>query len=360
MLIAVFGTPSPLTYWMSFIARTISDTLYGSHLFITPTSIDDLNAAWAERNGRAVVMQSETPQREVIDIFIDIGAPMYIVADNPIDVAIYTQTSRGIDVRSALRVASQSFSILSDLHAYGNVELIDAAWYGLTLQALLERFVRRLGINVSESQKDEVLKRIYGEVGASEPDSVLPLILRKDPLARPPGAYSAPGGEREETIIKEVIPQYGNLLRSRSRKIPIVWPKEIFPDRDDLGRILDGARPMLGPARILLGGHTLHLPSGEWIAHVDIEVTKNHSGNRLLSQVYCGENLLQTVSAKLSVKGRFVYDMTFSVYDGFFPVQVLVAIAEGAIEGEITLHSCEFRLKGSESVPTIQLGETRK
>ena len=351
MLIPIFGTPSPLTYWVSSVARIICDTLQGSHLFITPVSLEDLKSAWNERNERAVVMQLEIPQREVIDIFIDIGAPMYMAVDDPVDVTIYTQTSRDLEFRIAVKLVSQSFSILSDVYACGNIELIDPLWYNLLPAEFLRRFISRLHLKMSDEQQREILHKITKE--KPNASSVLPLIIGNNFHARVPGAYSAPGGPHEESIIRRIIPQYGALLKSKSRRISLIWPREIFPDRDNLAHVLDGARPLLGPARILFGGHTLHLPSGEWVAVVDLEVAGNFSGNRLLSQVFSGEKLLHTVIAKLPVNGRFAYEMDFSIYDAFYPIQVIVAIAEGAIEGEITLHSCELRPKKSELAPTV-------
>lgn len=343
MLIPIFGTPSPLTYFISTVAQIICETVSGSCFFVTPISIEDVRVAWSERRGRSIVMQSEVMQKEVIDIFIDIGAPIYVISDDPVDVVIYVQESRGIDFRSALRFASQSLSSLSDLYAYGNVELIDISSYNLSMAELLERFLGKLKINLSMDQHCEVLRRIAARSGCLESETVQQFVLCSNPHARVPRTYSAPGGQLEQEIINKIITQYGVLLKKKARNTPIVWPREIFPDRDNLHQILNGFRPLLGPARILFGGHTLHLPSGDWTVLVDLEVAGNHSGNRLLSQVYFGEELMQTVTAELPPNGRFVYEMACSVSDAFYPVQVLVAIAEGAIEGEIALHTCEFR-----------------
>ena len=296
-------------------------------------------------------MQLEIPQREVIDIFIDIGAPMYIVMDDPVDVTIYTQTSRDLEFRIAVKLVSQSFSILSDIYACGNVELIDALWYNLLPAEFLRRFISRLHLKVSDDQHREILHRVTKDTPNAS--SVLQLIIGNNLHARAPGAYSAPGGPHEEGIIRSIIPSTARYLSQNRDELLSIWPREIFPDRDNLAHVLDGARPLLGPARILFGGHTLHLPSGEWVAVVDLEVTGNFSGNRLLSQVFSGEKLLHTVVAKLPVNGRFAYEMDFSIYDAFYPIQVIVAVAEGAIEGEITLHSCELRPKESELARTV-------
>lgn len=226
MLIPIFGTPSPLTYWVSSVARIICDTLQGSHLFITPVSLEDLKSAWNERNERAVVMQLEIPQREVIDIFIDIGAPMYMAVDDPVDVTIYTQTSRDLEFRIAVKLVSQSFSILSDVYACGNIELIDPLWYNLLPAEFLRRFISRLHLKMSDEQQREILHKITKE--KPNASSVLPLIIGNNFHARVPGAYSAPGGPHEESIIRRIIPSTARYLSQNRDEFLSYGPAKFF------------------------------------------------------------------------------------------------------------------------------------
>lgn len=341
MLIAIFGTPSPLTYWITNFARTTCDIVYGSHCFITPITIEELREGWAAREGRPVVIRSVIPQREIVDLFVELEAPIYIVADDPVDVVRYVKASQNLQFRDAARFTSQSFSILSNLNTYSNIELVDASWYNLSARELLERMTGWFGLNITNDKYEEVLRYFAAHHGERGQQSVLSLVVRGDPLACQPGEYLHRYDPVEEKIISDVIHQYGALLHSTGADV-IVWPREIFPDRDDLERILDGPRSLLGPARILFGGHTLHLPAGRWRAVIDIEVLENHSGNRLVAQIYSGDKMLCMVRANLPVSGRFEFDADFTIQDGYHPVQVVIAIAEGAIEGEILLHSCRF------------------
>jgi len=341
MLIAVFGTPSPLTYWITNFIRTTCDIVYGAHCFITPITIENLREGWAAREGRPVVIQSVIPQREIVDLFVELEAPIYLVADDPVDVVMYVKASHNLQFREAARFASQSFSILSNINSYSNIEIVDASWYNLSASQLLERIAVWFGLRIPNDKYEAVLQHFVTHDGERRHQSVLSLVVHSDPLARQPGAYMHLYDPIEEKIINDVIIQYGKLLHSTGTDI-IVWPREIFPDRDNLDRILDGPRPLLGPARILFGGHTLHLPAGKWRAVIDIEVLNNHSRNRLIAQVYAGEKMLCMVRGDLPVSGRFAVDVDFAIQDGYYPVQVVLAIAEGAIEGEILLHSCMF------------------
>lgn len=344
MLIAVFGTPSPLTYWIVNFVRIVADVVFGSHCYIAPITIADLREAWDARGGKPVVLHSDIPQREIVDLFVNLKVPIFVVVDDAADVVGYLRASRDLDLKSALRHASQSFSILANLNAYDEAELVGPAYYDVSVPHIFNLAIDQFGIAITEAQYWEVLARFGQEPRSSYCEPVVAFVLRDFPLAGQPGRHLDSCSASEAEIIAKVIGPYGDLLESRLENHwnSIVWPSEIFPDRDNPEKILDGPRSLIGPARILFGGHTLHLPAGKWSALVRFEVAGNLSGNRLLSQIYSGDRPLSSISAKLPTNGLFEYELDFTIHDAFYPLQLLIAIAEGAIEGEILLCSAAF------------------
>ncbi len=340
MLIAVFGTPSPLTYWLVNVARQMAEVVYGGHLYIAAVTLEDMRAAWKDRDGRAVVFHSDIPQTEVVSLFLQSGPPILVCADAPADIVAYVAAARSFGFLDSLRFTSQSLAILAKLRHSPNAIYLNQTLYKDYVTDVIERVARHVGLTFAGQAFEDICSRVIGDLDRGDA-KVIDLILRDFPLARQPGDYASKYSAEEQSIITDTIHTYGSLMEMRQPTTILCRP-EIVPDRDNPGILLDGPRQMLGPARVMFGGHMIHLPVGSWKATVVLEVSENFSGNRLLSQVYSGSDLLEQVSAPFPVSGVFQYAMEFVVQDSFFPVQVLVCIAEGAIEGKLLLRSIAF------------------
>jgi hypothetical protein len=338
MLITVFGTPSALTYWLVHVARNIAEVAYSGHFYITVVTLDDLRSVWADRNGRAVVFHSDCPQGDLVELFLDSNLPYLVSSDLPMDVVGYAHVSRGLTFREALRFTSQSLSILTRLRHNPRALYLNETLYAADAVDVIGTLAAHFGLSLGSDELESIKARLFGD--RTDP-KVLEMVLHELPLARQSGSYAQIFSVEEQSIIQDTIETYGTLMEA-PRGQHIVWRPEVVPDRDNPELLLDGPREMLGPARIMFGGHTLHLPAGRWKASIILEIAENYSGNRLVSQVYVGSDLLEQVTALLPVSGVLQYEMQFEVLESFFPVQVLVCIAEGAIEGQLMLRSMTF------------------
>jgi hypothetical protein len=209
--------------------------------------------------------------------------------------------------------------------------------YGAYVTDVIEKLAKHVGVVLAGDAFERICARVIGDFDR-ESARVLDLVLRDFPLAKPPGEYVRTYSSEEQSIIADTVNSFGQLIDTRT-KTSIVCRPEIVPDRDNPELLLSGPRDMLGPARVMFGGHMIHLPIGLWKARIVLEVAENFSGNQLISQVYVGSELLEQVAATLPVSGVFQYEMDFRVSDSFFPVQVLVGIGEGAIEGKLLLRA---------------------
>ncbi|MCW2272605.1 hypothetical protein GJ654_00770 [Rhodoblastus acidophilus] len=337
MLLTIFGTPSPLTYWLIHVARSAANVIFGGHHYISAVSLEDMRAAWSERDGRAVVFHADIPQGKIVELFLQSNFPYLVSSDAALDIVGYATLTRDLGFRDALRFASQSLSILAQLRHTPHALYLDELCYDVYATDAIQAIVHHFNVTANASHMERIHRTVLrGADYAST--KVLDLVLQEFPKARYPGSYANLYSATELSIINDTIRSYGALMASRQIQ-KINWRPELVLDRDNPDLMLDGPREMTGPARLMFGGHLLHLPAGAWKAAVTLEIAENHSGNRLLSQVYVGADLLQQVTATLPESGVFQYEMDFVVQDSFFPVQVYVGIAEGAIEGRLLLIS---------------------
>jgi hypothetical protein len=256
------------------------------------------------------------------------------------DVVGYVAAARELSLKDSLRFTSQSLSILARMRFGARALYLDGSAYAQSVDAFMAAIIEHFGINLAPSKFDHLCARLMGDKMNKNP-TIIDLVLRDLPHALPPGGFAERYTADQQLIINDTISSYGGLMVMPQSQT-ITWRPEVVPDRDNLERILDGPRDMLGPARILFGGNTLHLPLGAWKAKVVLEIAENYSGNQLISQVYCGSDLLSFVTAKLPVYGVFSYEMEFEVADSFPAIQVVIGIGEGAIEGKLYLRLITF------------------
>ena len=117
---------------------------------------------------------------------------------------------------------------------------------------------------------------------------------------------------------------------------------DVFVRMSDLS-YLNGPIDLVGPARVLVGGHALSLPEGDWRATARIRVFDNFSGNTIQSDIFAEDILAAGVIALVPTFGIFEYSINFHCRDPFFPIIFRISILEGAIEGTLELESVSFK-----------------
>lgn len=348
MLVSVFGTPSPLTYWGIHLLRTIMQVVYGDTHYVHSIYIDDLRGAWFQRAGKNVLLVSECPESPIADLVIKSGAPIFVFADDPSDVVGYVMESRGLDVRPALSFASQSFCTLHDAFNAPAAFVVQRPRYDNRVSDLVTQILTYLE---GTTPADDLVKRVLAHIlppgqGGKNP-TVGDEVLRVIPGARLPGGFAAGQTAGIRNRIDGVIGQYSNIAERQPLQL-IEWPRQIFQDWDRRETYSGAPIDMQGPARFLICGPTMHLPRGEWIASVEIEISENHSGNRLWADV-ASRDLLTAITTDLPADGVFSFEMAFEVLEPQLPIDVRFQILSGAIEGKFLMRSVSLRRAYAES-----------
>jgi hypothetical protein len=345
MLVSVFGTPSPLTYWTLFAVRTITQIVYPESNFLQAARISDLQQGWdtiAERSRKTVVFFSDCPEPPITEMFLSLGVPIMLVADEPEDIIPYFVAARDMQVEHALRFSSQCLCALAALCGKPNVWDVRKAQYAISVREYVRAICDFFRITPTQEEMDAILYRLVRDTARGADSTIADEIALSVPHASRPGEY-APLDRAGAALANRVGSPYGALLRGEPMEHTI-WPREIFVDWDRRPHFVSGPVPMVGRSRFLICGPYLHLPAGNWNARVEIEVDDNFSQNRLGADILCGgDAILAGIVAPLPAQGVFTFEMAFTVTDPFRPLEIRFEILQGAIEGMFLLRQAELR-----------------
>jgi hypothetical protein len=343
MLIGVFGTPSPLTYWTLHAVRTIAQVVRPNYSFISALRFDDLKASWnaIDANARQqIVFYSDCPEAQITDMFTSLEVPIILATDNAEDIVPFCAATRLMQVEHAIRLMSQSASTLYGLRDAKNLWRIRNDLY----QWSVLNFVHQAIDFYEFKAEDDDLHKIMTYLTLSDrPLSSITIgqeILRIIDKARIPGTYEF-NRDEDRALFSIVAPQYDRVLRNEPVD-SILWPRDIFCDGDRPEQLVCGPRSLIGRARTLIFGPYLHLPRGAWIARIDIEIRENFSGNRLCADVVLGGVVANGIKAHLPRSGVYSFDLDVDIREPLLPIELRIQILEGAIEGLLLLRTVEL------------------
>ena len=341
MLLSVFGTPSAFTYAGCAIVRAIADTAAGSHAFIQAVFLDDVRNAWASLDRsrtKAVVLFSDFPATPLIELVRSARSPTVVFLDDFEEVAHQAIETRDMPVAHALRFASQVFCALDQL-SQERVLLVTSKACGRPVGDLVSAASEFFGLAESAALGERVLARLGYE--ASRGVTLGEHFAGTRPRVVSDQAAAVRDDPHDQSLIKQVGSQYVGVGTGQGRA-DICWPTELFLEWDRPGAFLNGPIDLLGPARFIICGPYLHLPAGDWVANVVIEISENLSGNRLGVDVFSG-TILRGVTMNLPETGVFEFSIPFQVEDPFLPVELRFQILTGAIEGKLMLQRVTFQ-----------------
>lgn len=320
--------------------RMLTDELLGEVDYFVASELTQLKEAWGTRKQPHVVFFADCPERALVEVFLKLQAPAIIFIEDPDDVAGYAIRERGISWSWALRLTNQCLAAIGDLIASEHT-LVLRREYELTLREFFQAIGRQFQIEVSEAQLAAILARagLAGEYGADTP--LEDVLLARWSHARPMGRGLQGISRPDVAVIRQVNMGLRPLLSGRRVK-QIDWPQEMFISGDRPDDILLGPIEMLGGARCLCYGPFLHLPMGQWIVSMEIEIRENFSGNSFDVDIFHGE-VVALEHFAVPVEGRFRLDAHFEVKDPREPVQVRIIMREGAIEGILEMRSAQVR-----------------
>jgi hypothetical protein len=341
MLLPVLGTPSALTSWSVNLAMCLADICLGGGYFMAAASRADLAAGWSARNGRAVVLHSDSPTRDLIALLQQANAAVLLVHEPPEDVVGYVAASRRYDLPLCIRFASQSYSTLAGLARHDCVSTLDAGDLHRPVLDAVHGVAGGFFLELDEQRREAICSRLGLSIAAASTRPLVENVTALLPHAREPGGFRHNRTADESNYVAEVLRPYADLLQGDEGR-DFIWPTSSFPDWDRPGHQLCGAQDLLGPARVLIAGHAMHLPHGAFTASVEIEIEDNRSGNSIRSDIFAGDSCIASVRAELPPEGIFAFEIAFFCEEPFLPLQLRILLETGAIEGRLLLRRVRF------------------
>lgn len=328
-MVVILSPPSPITVWAVPAMRALFERVSGSVDVVSLSTAAQFRDDWKKRKSKNLIFFSDCPEVELTKILVKGPIPTIFFAEQPPDVALYLLKAHVSEPAMAVRAASASLSALHDL-VLNSRNLLHIS-PRKSPKAFMEEIIEFLGIRLDRAMLEELLLA----VGA--------------PVENDPGTLALFEQQRQareltstEAALISTLRPFGSLFQSRLSD-EFVWPPGMFFVADPLGAALVGAVDLQGPARVFLYGPYLHLPTGIWNADIVISIAENLSGNELRAEILSSHAVITEATARLPTSGTFTFTLRFTVTEPRDPLQLRLAILEGAIEGVLDLVEVKVR-----------------
>lgn len=338
MMLAIFGTPSALTHWVLNNAKLAAEVVHGPASKVTANSLDDLRTKWNQRGHKSVLFHADIPKRELVDLFVRVPGVAIVVTEPVRTVANFARNTRSFDPQVALRFATRSACAINQFLDRPDVWHIDSRVIGWSLDEFVEALATHVLPQATSVHIREMKAKLakYNSPGRSVGEA-LAISLEKVL------------GARSEDMMAEIdLPpdfvrtadEFDACLQYGGQRM--IWPPGVFTRMSDRTYI-NGPIEMVGPARVLIGGHSLSLPVGRWKATAEIFVSDNASGNTLFFDIVTEGRPAACGLVSLPESGAFSFELDFECDDPSFPLVLRIATKEGAIEGILELRHVQLQ-----------------
>ena len=336
MIVAILGTPSPLTYVATHILRAMVQVVRGEHHVIGVNTVADLREAWPNKEGRmpAVVLASDMPDPELIAFLTQAKTPLFFSIEPLEIIANFMIGSRSLDPISALRVGARALSGLEGLSVHPPPSAIAFRASSLPLQRMIGNILRLCG----DDGDPETVARVVAYLGYEDrADLAFGEFLAENRTNMFPTANAPPTYDQQMLDAIAVVARgYAPVAAGRALE-ELIWPGSCFLKADAPGVTVEEELELEGRARFLAHGPYFYLPPGLWEAEIAIEVSGSLSDNRVGFDVYSG-GVIAACTVTLPDEGAFACDMVFRVSDLTTPVEIRIQLLSGAIEGRLKLN----------------------
>jgi hypothetical protein len=341
MIVALIGTPSPLTYLATNMLRALVQVTCGEHDMIGVNNVADLRVAWPKGDSRrpAVVVASDMPRPEFIEFMLGAKVPMILCLERLDEIAAYMVFCRQVDSVSALRIATQSLSSLEGLAVETPPAVIKMGVFNATLARTFSDLLRFC----NEDDSDEIIQKAMRYLGFDGRGDI---------------SFSQFLKESREKLFSDLKPQLDltpdqmdahdnlagayNEIAAGRRLGETYWPASCFLQADTPGVPAQGDLELEGRARFLSHGPYFCLPAGLWGVEVAIKVSESRSENRVGFDVFSNE-VLAACTTTLPQEGSLACDMVFRVTDPTAAVEIRIQLLGGAIEGKLRIEGVTLR-----------------
>ena len=334
VLAVVFGLPGPRTRTAAAALQTIIQIARQECVSAEVNSVQDWDKACAA--GRNVVVISQYPSPEICKQVARSGIPALIMVDEPLQAATLLAADLPSDI-VAIRAVSASVACLGTLFGQGD-EIIGQS-NASNLDAFIVRVADQYDVNLSSQDLERVefhvaeLSRL-GVVFADLPDVVEPTT-------------------RLSELAMAVLPKFGN-PEEEGLAASVEWPSSLFLLGDSPDTQMQGPVDLAGPARCVLYGPYMHLPSGRWSALVTLELADCFGDRPFTLEIVCGD-VIAKGRFYCEGSGAFETRLDFEHRDPHVPIELRLFQDAGEISGAITGFDINLQLKDPAFKSLIEL-----
>lgn len=319
-LLVVLTPPSVLSAAVLHAIRSLAERALGPVDMLKLSTIEALRSGMIARKTRHLLLYSDCPAPAAIQLIKQTLPPVLIVADDPVRVAQSLRSKIGHEPLAAVRTTTLSFATLHDLVLGSARRKVLAPHDVASVADYLRQAAEFFSLSVTPADLAAVVDRFSAQ--------------DEWEAARAEAATTiAPGGG--------IVSPFRSIYEIKPAD-KFYWPPALFFGTEPLGSPLQEKIDLTGPARPILYGPYMHLPTGVWDVVIRFTISENRSGNALLIEWLAANDIKQ--SAKVSTlpeAGKFQGALQVEVTDPRDPLQLRISILEGAIEGIFEFHGAE-------------------
>lgn len=343
-ILIVSGSGGPHSLLGVALVRALAEAAFGETSYAHASDIRSFRDAFEARRGEAFVAFLEAPSRDCAFVLQRSRTKVAVFDDAFGDSALFFMEHHGADLASALRHATRGACLTAALVRHDNSDVFQVP----PVATLLAHHLRRLALFFGIEPSDRVVEGAFGQLGFAPQDvsaitcgtalvRLFPAFGRiVERLARLP--------ERERGVLERLASGYGTLPGGRPEGPALLWPAELLLLGDRPGEALPDAVALIGPARTLAYGPYLHLPAGGWEAALTLSTGENRSGNRVSIRYAGGGGALRPAAEiELPVQGRLELRTPLTVESAEEPLEMILRLEEGAIEGWVSIEEIALR-----------------
>ena len=344
MAVGVFGVPSVFTTLCLRLTRRLLFQAFGYCEPIRISALKNIKPSWRDNNSESTLFFSEIPEPELIQFLIEKNASLIAFLSSfeaNVRELIEQRTKPPLE---AIRKTSRCMAALEEVIFAPNVFIIRSGGNRkIEVRKLLTQLAAFLGLNPQILKVERIIEGLELKK-ASDGNVYLEDQLNRSFMLESGHAASDVRDVEWPAELISALMGYNSILELNAIS-KVHWPAKLFSMDKNSSNLVTKAFPLLGPARFLVYGPRLGLPKGKWMATVSLAVADNSSGNRIavaISQNQ-GQKVLANGETELPPFGTYSCELPFVITAPHLPIEVRLAIKQGAIEGEFSFLGVDLK-----------------
>jgi hypothetical protein len=284
------------------------------------------------------LLYADVPEEGLLQVLKLSGRPFVVVAADPVDV-VRDLMSTGCDICSAIRAASLHFSTVDEIALHQQARVIRRSAYEYDVEDIVRVLMVAVDRSLNLDEIDTILGGLFPEGQVEAVWSVTRLL----------SVYFQPQNEQHHStqlhagdirLIERALGDFSNMGQRRFGAA--TWDRELFMSPDSKDHALPAVFTMVGPARLVVFGPYIHLPSGVWVGALSFKFWNNFGRVPFRLDVYTDQVEFQA-DAQLPPSGSGEFSFHFQTGWPMKTVEVRLAQMQGAIDGDMEVESVWIR-----------------